>query len=261
MQVGLKNNFQIGVFMKIKRIIAFILLVVTLFTLSGCLTIFEKKVTIDCVTYETNGRGGYSILKISTSGTDDAPERIYVRDEIDGKPVVSGVGYYDLTHINAENSDRVYIPWTFKGANIQYVSPARGKKMVKYIIHPSYDYYIFPYDGTAYSITFVLPKLVYDAGNYSETSIIPANIAYFFNYTDSPNGGYFFVDIEEQTGKIIKPPYDPKREGYAFTGWYKDAECTQKWNFNEDNVVVNYDEEGNRIFEELCLYAGWSKNN
>ena len=60
MQVGLKNNFQIGVFMKIKRIIAFILLLVTLFTLSGC---FGTEVTIDCVTYETNGSGGFNIKK------------------------------------------------------------------------------------------------------------------------------------------------------------------------------------------------------
>ena len=92
--------------MKLKRIIALLVLVVTLFSLTGCIILPESEVTIDCVTYTLNG--GVSL--ISTRNIENPPERIYVKDEINGKPVVSGVGYYNLIHVNAENSERVYFP-------------------------------------------------------------------------------------------------------------------------------------------------------
>ena len=235
-----------------------------LFTLSGCLTIFGKKVTIDCVTYETNGAGGYYIEGIDTSKTDDDTlERIYVIDEINGQKVVGvGGGYFPrLNVVTANMTERIYFPFTTEGGIIDFISEDRKNI---YALHPGADSFYFEhssYNGASYSnkITYVISKVVYDKEDFGSKVVVPANIVYFFNYDDSPNGGYFFVDIEEQTGKIIKPPYDPKREDYKFVGWYKDKECTEKWNFEKDVVVVNYDEEGNRIFEELCLYAGWTK--
>ena len=120
---------------------------------------------------------------------------------------------------------------------------------------------------------FVIPKCMYndpiqtssvrgirakiDIREYS--NIIPANIAYFFNYEENPNEGYFFVDLLEESAKITKPPYDPKREGYKFAGWYKEAECVNAWDFENDIVEINFDEEGERIYEEFCLYAKWVK--
>ena len=38
----------------------------------------------------------------------------------------------------------------------------------------------------------------------------------------------------------------PSREGYVFTGWYKDISCFEKWNPQRDVVT-----------ESLTLYAGW----
>ena len=248
--------------MKLKRVIAFIILIVTLFTLTGCIDLLGTEVTMDCVTYkkyETNGSVSYKIKKINTTGTDDTLERIYVRDEINGKKVVGVSGYFaKLYVVTVKNTERIYFPWSLSGSymGIGYRSI---ETKIKYAIHPSYDVHVLGHGDDYNNVTFVITKELYDKGGFPRyRTFVPANIAYFFNYTDSPNGGYFFVDIEEQTGKIIKPPYDPKREGYTFTGWYKDAECTEKWNFKEDNVVVNYDEEGDRIFEELCLYAGWN---
>ena len=37
-------------------------------------------------------------------------------------------------------------------------------------------------------------------------------------------------------------------EGYAFTGWYSDAACTTKWNFND------------AVPGDMTLYAGWTDN-
>jgi uncharacterized repeat protein (TIGR02543 family) len=41
-------------------------------------------------------------------------------------------------------------------------------------------------------------------------------------------------------------PAQPTAEGWMFTGWYTDAECTKKWNF--DDIVPG----------DLTLYAKWS---
>ena len=91
--------------------------------------------------------------------------------------------------------------------------------------------------------------------------IMPANISFLFNYPDAPNHNYFLVDYIECTSKIQKPPYDPKRSGYVFKGWYKDAECTEIWDFENDTVNIQYDESGERIYKDIRLYAKWETKN
>ncbi len=63
------------------------------------------------------------------------------------------------------------------------------------------------------------------------------------------------TDLEEYAGytnivpgSTIQEPAAPAEKGYQFTGWYKDAECTKKWDFTKD--VVNAD---------TTLYAGWEE--
>ncbi len=47
-------------------------------------------------------------------------------------------------------------------------------------------------------------------------------------------------------GEKINEPKPPTEEGYLFTGWYKDASCTEKWDFAKDVVQ-----------SDIILYAGW----
>ncbi len=51
---------------------------------------------------------------------------------------------------------------------------------------------------------------------------------------------------EVEKGKKVAKPEDPTREGYIFKGWYKEAGCTNVWNFDTD--VVDKD---------LTLFAKW----
>ena len=51
------------------------------------------------------------------------------------------------------------------------------------------------------------------------------------------------------SGEKITEPAAPAAEGYTFVGWYKDAGCTNKWNFDTDTVVSN-----------TTLYALWTEN-
>ncbi len=49
--------------------------------------------------------------------------------------------------------------------------------------------------------------------------------------------------------KVI-PPEEPYREGYIFTGWYTNADCTQPWDL--DTGLVG---------GPMTLYAGWEKKD
>ena len=100
-----------------------------------------------------------------------------------------------------------------------------------------------------------------EQGGCSFTSTIyKANTAFMFNYEDAPNMGYFFINDFERGGLIENYVYEPTREGYTFKGWYKDSECTQKWDFEVDTLPApTYDENGQLEYVETKLYAGWTK--
>ena len=88
-----------------------------------------------------------------------------------------------------------------------------------------------------------------------------ANTSYMFNYEGEPNEGYFFINDFERGGLIEDTPYEPRREGYTFAGWYKEPECINAWDFAKDTLpAAEYDEEGNLLFVETKLYAKWNKN-
>ena len=89
-----------------------------------------------------------------------------------------------------------------------------------------------------------------------------ANVSYMYNYEGSPNKGCYWVDSYDESIITYIPP-TPEREGYKFGGWYKDEECTEKWDFENDitgkEVIIGgytvYDKE----YEGIYLYAKWIK--
>lgn len=60
---------------------------------------------------------------------------------------------------------------------------------------------------------------------------IPANVSYFYNYDNAVNDGYYWIDDYDYGDKIEYIPKDPVRDGYVFSGWYKETECINRWNF------------------------------
>ena len=55
------------------------------------------------------------------------------------------------------------------------------------------------------------------------------------------------VEVEEG-GKVTKPT-DPSADGWTFGGWFKEAACTNAWDFANDTVTAN-----------VTLYAKWTEN-
>jgi uncharacterized repeat protein (TIGR02543 family) len=79
-------------------------------------------------------------------------------------------------------------------------------------------------------------------------------------YTDYPTQPYCFVSFNLQDGSVAKKvftevedalitaPANPTRANYVFGGWYKEAACTNAWNFENDRVTT-----------DTILYAKWTR--
>ena len=63
-------------------------------------------------------------------------------------------------------------------------------------------------------------------------------------------GGSAVPAVEANAGSTIAAPANPTRENYSFTGWYKNAACTEIWDFSTDKVNA-----------DTTLYADWQINS
>lgn len=59
-------------------------------------------------------------------------------------------------------------------------------------------------------------------------------------------GGTELESISARKGEKIDPPMTPMKPGAIFAGWYKDPDCTERWDFNRDTVE-----------KSMTLYARW----
>lgn len=71
-----------------------------------------------------------------------------------------------------------------------------------------------------------------------------------FTVTFDSRGGSDVPAQSRMYGELLEIPEPPTREGYAFTGWYKDYACDELWQVEKDTVQDN-----------MTLYAGWVKND
>ena len=70
-----------------------------------------------------------------------------------------------------------------------------------------------------------------------------------FTVTFDSNGGTDVPGQHQMYGERLEVPEAPSREGYTFTGWYKEPACDMQW-----------DVETATIESDMNLYAGWQKN-
>ena len=69
-----------------------------------------------------------------------------------------------------------------------------------------------------------------------------------FTVTFDSKGGTDVPAQNQMYGQLLEQPEAPTREGYTFTGWYKDSICYIPWDMEKDTVE-----------SDMTLYAGWEK--
>ena len=67
-----------------------------------------------------------------------------------------------------------------------------------------------------------------------------------FTITFDSRGGTDVPAQNQMYGELLEAPEPPTREGYIFTGWYKDPGCDQAWIMETDTIET-----------DITLYAGW----
>ena len=69
-----------------------------------------------------------------------------------------------------------------------------------------------------------------------------------FTITFDSKGGTDVPAHNQMYGQLLEEPEPPTREGYVFTGWYKDPSCFDSWDMDRDTIET-----------DMTLYAGWEK--
>ncbi len=242
---------------------AFILIVLAIFSLYSC----KKKevetfVSGDFVCYYSkkyskDNSVGVVIKELSEEGKQK--EVIVVPEYIDGyrvyiyekkRPSLISLQY--TSAFKASNIKKIFIMHEINKCHLRAFS---GK-----IITVSMDYFLFPSSDNKVFIPYTndFSYIIYE-NSYTQENIYNANVTYYVD-----NEIYWIDDYENELISFI--PEEPKKEGKAFVGWFKEPECINKWNFEYDVVpkyIIGYDEvttnngEKINIEKHICtkLYA------
>ena len=69
-----------------------------------------------------------------------------------------------------------------------------------------------------------------------------------FTVSFDTNGGSHIEKVKVMHSQTIELKEDPVKEGYVFTWWYTDRDCTDSFDIKNDTVTTS-----------MTLYAGWEK--
>ena len=165
----------------------------------------------------------------------DKLKELYIPSSMDNSHVYDSDVYNPLSNINT-----VYCGGKEKSIFIHHTK--RTKNFKVYVSYNHMSEYGDYYNSFASNSDV----------DYSHVTI--ANVVYYLN--DDTEDSYFVDDCDNE--KIVNIPTDPIRDGYKFMGWYKEKECINKWDFENDIVSKKqYDENNEYIFIETSLYAKW----
>ncbi len=88
-------------------------------------------------------------------------------------------------------------------------------------------------------------KVFYAKFEYSSFTITYTDYDKIIITYDTQGGSNVSSSTMSVGTRLTKPTWDPEKEGYLFTGWYKDKECTEIFLFDEN------------LYADTTLYAGW----
>ena len=154
------------------------------------------------------------------------------------------VGILDLNQfINFFGYGRLYIPKGVKIINF----PQNYSSLPAFILQEPCVFPITTHGDHFYS----LPKDI----TIKDLSDLPTEDSMYTYcnviYTTNIDDEIYYIDSFSNNFPIYHVPTDPIRYGYIFKGWYKEKECINKWDF-ENDLVIKGDE-----YKPIILYAKW----
>ena len=223
----------------------------TVFLCSGCILskidqsiVYLKDDTFCC---KEIGEGEAAVGDIKD---EERKSCYFIPETIDGHTITQ-LGYPGLYYTGSgalsASAEKIYIPSTVE------------KCFKDYLEYVKYDEFSLLYCGKVFDLDHLCQfnnDIYVPKEQYSEFEAVftgkkehlkMANVAYDYNYEGKE---YYYVDYIASGEKIVNVPPKPLREGYQFSGWYKDLELTIEFDFENDTVMLDKD-------SELRLYAKW----
>ena len=259
-----------------KRILCLIIMLISLLGLTSCDTYFLQ-VESGYFKYKTDGDTGYArIVGLTKEGQQQ--KTIVIPTMIDGHKVTT-IGYPSDTigggvewkcDFKSDNLENIYYPdGIYLGGDIPFYKHLPNIKnvywgeisqnaLMKFTRYKSYLDRIKVYVNSMcyYQNSFDENKILSDGTVIDYSYITIANVVYYLN--DNTENTFFVDDCDGTKVNVIPPT--PIRKGYKFNGWYKEKECINKWDFENDIIPKKeYDDEGNYIFKETSIYASWEE--
>lgn len=233
-----------------KKIISIMFTILLLFVAAGTYGCYKKEVYGDLVCGIRGGKTMIDIFGLSEEGKNK--EIIIIPKVIDGykvqlmgKATTFGIVSPDF---RSEKLKRLYFEAEVNFQSLYFQETVNLEKI--FILDANGDYLV-----SLEAKECFLNKT--DAEICKEyMNVRAANVAYFYNYENAPNDGYYWIDDLENGEKITYIPENPTREGYLFGGWFKDEACTEVWDFEKDAIIKPA--EG---FYENKIFAKWNKKN
>lgn len=169
--------------------------------------------------------------------------------------IVTGTPKF-VGELDSENLDKIFFTQSPSKAAGTRVTIATSQNVYK--VFWNLEDSLSPNKNMIIGYNYYIEKGFVDALHNSHI----ANISYLYNYEDSPNCGYYWVDSYDESIITFIPP-KPKRDGYEFGGWYKESECINEWVFETDTSgkEISIGDDYIDTYQGKYLYAKWIIKN
>lgn len=209
------------------------------FTLDGDQITLYMNVVGQKVKY-LSGTLSEGVLKLGIAGT----EQIYYKDGVVTDSDNSSGG--ENSNTGNGTSQQFVVSFNSLGGSFVDGALTNSNNLVSEPIAPTKDGYVF--DG------WFKDSQCTEKWNFA-TNKVTSNVTLYAKwaeqtytvYFNSAGGSHVNDIVGVPYGSVINEPTNVTMSGYVLGGWFKDVQCTERWNFKTDKVTSN-----------ITLYAGWS---
>lgn len=254
-----------------KRIISLLILFILIFSLSSCSLFGEREnVTVGDIIYlhvKTQSQEYYSVVGLSEEGKEK--REIVIPGEVNGLEVRT-IGFLRglkcIGSITSDNLETIYLEKYMDFCfSYFFIDCPKLKKIICLEFKDLSDdelYYagnigpaIINNKGKENEEIRGLPIYIFPSKDYVECFYLSiynyANVVYYLD-----ENTVYYIDYYDE-GKITYFPEEPIKYGYKFVGWYKEPECINKWDYENDLLPEILKEDDVLTFKVTRLYAKW----